>query len=72
MGCDDSWPTMVPSMVQQNRTADHEYDARGFLFKFPSNHKFISLSFIDIRARQTDGRTTQTITVAGPTLRRAS
>jgi len=52
----------------------------GFLFEFPSNHTFISLSFgysrvTDRRTNaQTNGWTTQTmsITIAAPTLKQAS
>jgi len=60
----------------RNRTSDRESDGRfwiwkpSFLFEFPSNHTSISLSFRDIHVwqsvRQTDRRTTWTITIAGP------
>jgi len=51
----------------RNRTFDRESDGRfwigkpGFLFEFPINHTSISLR----TDRETDGRTTRTITIAG-------
>jgi len=56
----------------QNCTSDRESDGRfwigrpGFVFEFPSNYMSISLSLGDIRVRQTDRRTTRSITIAGP------
>jgi len=71
------WMGKVPTRKHakwHNRTSDREPDSRfwigkpGFLFEFPSNHMSILLSFGDIRVWQTDGRTTQTITIAGPNI----
>jgi len=69
------WNGEMPTRKHQkprNRTSDRESDGRfwigkpGLIFKFPSNHMSISLSFRDIRMWQTDRWTMQTITIAGP------